>query len=56
MNYISVYDLEKTLEKSVQLGVVVLVQVKAAGEMGCLAIIQDLTGAPIAFWQPLIEK
>lgn len=50
MSYICVDDIEETVEKAVQPGESVLIPVKTAGEMGRLAIIQDPTGAQIAFW------
>ena len=55
MSYICVDEIEATLAKAVQLGAVVLVPVKAAGDMGRLAVVQDPTGAHIAFWQPSCE-
>jgi uncharacterized protein len=52
ISYILVDDLEKTLEKAQGLGAAVVVPIRAAGDMGRLAVIQDPTGAHIAFWKP----
>jgi len=51
MSYISVEDVEKTLEKAKSLGAEVKVPVTTVPDMGRFVIIQDPTGAHIAFWQ-----
>lgn len=53
MSYICVVDVEKTLEKAVGLGASVKVPVTDVPGMGRFIIMQDPTGAHIAFWQPL---
>jgi uncharacterized protein len=52
MSYVCVEDIEKTFEKAKSLGAVVKVPVTKAGNMGQFTIIEDPTGAHIAFWQP----
>lgn len=52
MSYICVENLEETLKNAQTLGATVLIPIKAAGDMGRLAIVQDPTGAAIAFWEP----
>ncbi|MBI2707540.1 MAG: VOC family protein [Proteobacteria bacterium] len=51
MSYICVADVEKTLEKAKSLGGTVKVPVTNVPGMGRFIIIQDPTGAHIAFWQ-----
>jgi predicted enzyme related to lactoylglutathione lyase len=52
MSYISVADLDATLDKVKKLGGTVIVPKTTAGDMGSFAIIQDPTGAHIAIWKP----
>ena len=51
MSYISVADIDATLEKAKSLNGTVIVPKTIAGEMGSFAIIQDPTGAHIAIWK-----
>ena len=51
MSYIGVDDIEKTFEKAKSLGANVIMPVTKAGDMGRFIVIQDPTGAHIAFWQ-----
>lgn len=51
MSYICVADVEDTLEKAKSLGASVKVPVTPVPGMGRFIIIQDPTGAHIAFWQ-----
>lgn len=51
MSYIAVDNLDAVVEKAVSLGAVVKVSAKQAGEFGRLAVLQDPTGAHIAFWE-----
>ena len=55
MSYISVADLDATLDKVKKLGGTVIVPKTTAGDMGSFAIIQDPTGAHIAIWKPSQE-
>ncbi len=52
MSYILVDDLEGVFAKAKSLGATVKVPVTQAGDMGSFFIINDPTGAHIAFWQP----
>ncbi|MBS0357828.1 MAG: VOC family protein [Proteobacteria bacterium] len=51
MSYISVENVDATLEKAESLGAKVKVPATAAGDFGIFAVIEDPTGAHIAFWQ-----
>jgi predicted enzyme related to lactoylglutathione lyase len=51
MSYISVEDVEKTLEKAKSLGANVVMPVTPVADFGRFGIIQDPTGAHVAFWQ-----
>lgn len=51
MSYISVENVEKSLEQAVKLGATVMKPVSNAGEFGRFAIIVDPTGAVFALWQ-----
>jgi hypothetical protein len=51
MSYICVADVEDTLTKAKSLGASVKVPVTPVPSMGRFIIIQDPTGAHIAFWQ-----
>lgn len=51
MSYICVEDVEKTLEKAKNLGATVKVPVTNVPDMGRFIVMQDPTGAHIAFWQ-----
>lgn len=53
MAYVLVENVEHTLEKAKNSGATVIRPVTAAGDMGLFAIIQDPTGARLAFWQAL---
>jgi predicted enzyme related to lactoylglutathione lyase len=53
MSYISVKNVEETLEKAQSLGATILVPPTQAGDVGRFAIIQDPQGASVAFWQSL---
>jgi predicted enzyme related to lactoylglutathione lyase len=53
MGYILVENLDKTVEEAQKLGGKVTMPVTKVGEMGQFAVIQDPTGAHIAFWQSL---
>jgi predicted enzyme related to lactoylglutathione lyase len=50
-SYICVEDVEKTLKKAESLGATVRVPVKTVPDMGRFSVVQDPTGAHIAFWQ-----
>lgn len=52
MAYILVDNVENTLEKAKKNGAQEIKGVTQAGEMGLFAIIQDPTGAHVAFWEP----
>ena len=52
MAYILVKNVADTLQKAKQNGAKEVKGVTQAGEMGQFAIIQDPTGAHIAFWEP----
>jgi predicted enzyme related to lactoylglutathione lyase len=51
MSYISVEDVDTSIEKAKTLGATVIMPKTTAGNMGCFAIIQDPTGAHISLWQ-----
>ena len=51
-SYIMVDNLDTIVTKAEKLGAKVQVPITEAGDMGRLAIVQDPTGANIAFWQP----
>jgi predicted enzyme related to lactoylglutathione lyase len=53
MNYISVKDVKETLKKAEALGAKVIVPVTPVSDFGLFIVIQDPTGAAIAFWQSL---
>lgn len=52
MSYIYVDDLEGTLKKALELGAELKVDIRKIGDFGHLAIVDDPTGARIAFWKP----
>lgn len=51
MSYISVENVEKSLEQAVKLGAKVMKPASDAGTFGRFAIIVDPTGAAFALWQ-----
>ena len=51
MSYVAVENVEASVEKAKSLGGTILQDTKAVGEMGTLAIVQDPTGAVLAFWK-----
>lgn len=53
MGYILVEHLETTVEQAKKLGGLVVMPVTPVSDFGIFAIIQDPTGAHIAFWQAL---
>ena len=53
MSYIYVKSVEETLAKATSLGATVVYPETQAGDYGRFAVIQDPTGAHIAFWQQL---
>lgn len=53
MSYISVENLDKSIEKAKSLGATVKVPATPAGEYGRFSILIDPTGAHIALWQAL---
>lgn len=53
MSYVTVEDVDAMLTKAQELGAKVTVPVMQAGDYGRLAVIEDPTGAHIAFWQQL---
>lgn len=53
MSYICVDDIEKTLENARSLGAIIKVPVTVVSDMGRFIVIEDPTGAHIAFWQPI---
>ncbi|MBA3813936.1 MAG: VOC family protein [Alphaproteobacteria bacterium] len=55
MSYISVEDVEETLEKAKALGADVIVPVTTVANKGRFIVITGPTGAPIAFWQCIQE-
>jgi len=54
MGYVSVENVDKSLEKAKSLGANIVVPKTIAGNMGCFAIIQDPTGAHVGMWQPFV--
>jgi len=56
MSYIYVDNVEKTLAHAIELGAKTVKGVSVAGDMGKLAIIQDPTGAQLAFWEPNLAR
>lgn len=56
MSYIAVEDIAATLAKATELGGTVLVPEMPVGDVGKLGVIQDPTGAHIAFWQKVGES
>jgi uncharacterized protein len=53
MAYICCDDLEKTVEKAKTLGAKITMPKTLVGDFGAFAVIEDPTGAHIAFWQSL---
>ena len=53
MAYICCDDLEKTVEQAKDLGAKITMPKTMVGDFGCFAVIEDPTGAHIAFWQSL---
>jgi len=53
MSYISVENLDKSVEKAKSLGANIMVPKTQAGDMGYFSVIQDPTGAYVALWQPM---
>jgi len=53
MSYISVKDVEETLKKAKDLGAIIKVPVTSVEGMGRFIVIEDPSGAHIAFWQPI---
>jgi predicted enzyme related to lactoylglutathione lyase len=53
LGYILVDNLEETLQNAEQLGATVTMPITPVGDMGRFIIIQDPTGAHIAFWQSM---
>ncbi len=51
MSYINVIDLNSTVKKAQELGGILQVPPTEVPDMGSFALIQDPTGAYIAFWQ-----
>lgn len=55
MSYISVENVVSTLQKAQSLGANIIVPKTPAGDVGHFAIIQDPTGAHIAFWEAIAQ-
>ena len=53
MSYVTVEDLEQSVEKAKSLGATIKVPIMAVGDFGRLAIIIDPTGAHLGLWQCL---
>lgn len=51
LSYICVDDIEAAAHKAEKLGAKIIVPVKSAGDYGRLVVLQDPTGAAVAFWQ-----
>ena len=51
MSYVAVDDVVASVEKAKSLGGTILQDAKQVGEMGTFAIVQDPTGAVLAFWK-----
>jgi uncharacterized protein len=52
MSYIAVDNVDDIAKKAESLGATIIVPVTTAGEFGRFVIVQDPTGAHIAFWEP----
>lgn len=48
--------MKQTLAQAIELGAKEVKGVSIAGDMGRLAIIQDPTGAELAFWEPNLSR
>ncbi len=55
MGYVSVKDVDKSVEKAKSLGAKIIVDAMPVGDFGRMAVIQDPTGAHIAVWQSTKE-
>ena len=55
VTYIMVDDIEAALKKAHDNGAKIVKPASPAGDIGIFAIIEDPTGAHIAFWEPLKE-
>lgn len=53
MGYIYVEDIQQTVEKAEKAGASITMPITPAGNFGLFAVIEDPTGAHIAFWQAL---